>query len=141
LAFKANSGYDFIENNCFSKQKYFGEKVFIFNMSMDGDNSGCELVKQMQLGGDLQITWIMFDHVKCFQGWKTLACHVYDHVYYKVMTIAISTYIISLGGRPFHPSILSSVTPSIQGKERGPFLNCKTPLFQGIAHSALFIAQ
>jgi hypothetical protein len=45
LTFKANSGYDYIENNCFPKQQYFGEKVFMFKMSMDGDNSGCESVK------------------------------------------------------------------------------------------------
>jgi hypothetical protein len=66
LAFKANSGYDYIENNYFPKQQYFEEKFFIFKMSMDGNNNGCELVKQMQLGGDLQTTWIMFEHVKCF---------------------------------------------------------------------------
>jgi hypothetical protein len=67
LAFKANSGYDYIENiNCFPKQQYFGEKFFMFKMSMDGDSSGCELVKQMQLGGNLQTTWTMFEHVKCF---------------------------------------------------------------------------
>jgi len=59
LAFKANRGYDYIENNYFPKQQYFGEKVFMFNIFMDGNNSGCELVKQMQLGGDLQITLIM----------------------------------------------------------------------------------
>jgi len=40
-----------------------------------------------------------------------------------------------VGGRPFHPS------KAKRGGGRGPFLNCKTPLFQGIAHSALFIAQ
>ncbi len=61
----------------------------MFKMSMDGNNSGCDLVKQMQLGGDLQTTWIMFDHVKYFKGQTTFACHVYDHVYYKVMMIAI----------------------------------------------------
>ncbi len=54
------------------------------------------------------------------------------------------------GCRPFHPSvpwsILSSIRPSIHLRQRGgkggrgPFLNCKTPLFQGIAHFALFIA-
>ncbi len=31
--------------------------------------------------------------------------------------------------------------PRQRGGGRGPFLNCKTPLFQGIAHYALFIAQ
>jgi hypothetical protein len=43
-----------------------------------------------------------------------------------------------------HPSLHPSIPPSIQGKEgggRGPFLNYKTSLFQGIAHSALFIAE
>ncbi len=34
-------------------------------------------------------SWMMFDHVKRFQGWRTMACHVYDHVYCKVMSIAI----------------------------------------------------
>jgi hypothetical protein len=29
----------------------------------------------------------MLDHVKCVQGWTTMACHVYDSVYCKVMTI------------------------------------------------------
>ncbi len=31
----------------------------------------------------------MFDHVKRVQGWTTMACHIYESVYYKVMTIAI----------------------------------------------------
>jgi hypothetical protein len=33
-------------------------------MSMDGGGSKCDLMKQMKPGNDLQITWIMFDHVK-----------------------------------------------------------------------------
>jgi hypothetical protein len=43
----------------------------------------------MQLGGDLQTCWIMFDHVKHVNGLTTLACHVYDLVYYKVMIINV----------------------------------------------------
>jgi hypothetical protein len=31
----------------------------------------------------------MFDHVKCVVGWTTMACHVYDFIYCKVMTIVI----------------------------------------------------
>ncbi len=42
--------------------------MFLFKMFIDGDGSGCDLVMQMQPGKDLQITWIMFDHVKCFKG-------------------------------------------------------------------------
>jgi hypothetical protein len=33
--------------------------------------------------------WIMFDHVKCVVGWTTMACHVYDLVYYKMLTIVV----------------------------------------------------
>jgi hypothetical protein len=54
--------------------------------------------------------------------------------------------------RPFHPSVPWSIPSSIRpsthpskakgggGEGHRAFLNCKTPLFQGIAHSALFIA-
>jgi hypothetical protein len=41
----------------------------------------------MQVGDDLQNAWMMFDHVKHFQGWTTMAYHNYDPVYCKVMTI------------------------------------------------------
>ncbi len=30
---------------------------------------------------------MMFDRIKCIQGWSTMAYHVYDPVYYKVMMI------------------------------------------------------
>jgi hypothetical protein len=43
----------------------------------------------MQLGDDLQNIWMMFDHVKRGQGWTTMAYHIYESVYYKVMMIAI----------------------------------------------------
>jgi len=31
----------------------------------------------------------MFDHMKCVIGWTTMACHVYDLIYCKVMTSVI----------------------------------------------------
>jgi hypothetical protein len=43
----------------------------------------------MQPNDDLQNVWMMFNHVKCVQGWTTMAYHIYDLVYYKVMTITI----------------------------------------------------
>jgi hypothetical protein len=43
----------------------------------------------MQPGGDLEHAWIMFDHVKRVKHWTTMACHVYDFAYCRVMTIAI----------------------------------------------------
>jgi len=58
-------------------------------MSINGVGSGASLVMQMQPIGDSWNVWIMFDHVKCVVGWTMMACHVYDPVYCKVMTIAI----------------------------------------------------
>jgi hypothetical protein len=43
----------------------------------------------MQLGDDLQNVWMMFDHIKCVQGWTTMACHVYDLIYCKVVMITV----------------------------------------------------
>ncbi len=37
----------------------------------------------------LQNVWIMFDPMKCVVGWTTMVCHVYDLVYYKVLTIMV----------------------------------------------------
>jgi hypothetical protein len=31
----------------------------------------------------------MFDHVKHVLGWTTMVCHVYDHVYCKMLTIVV----------------------------------------------------
>jgi hypothetical protein len=31
----------------------------------------------------------MFHHVKCVASWITMAYHVYDHVYYKMLTIVV----------------------------------------------------
>jgi hypothetical protein len=66
-----------------------GQKVFMFKMSLYGPTSGVDLVRHMQLGGDLQNRWLMFDHVKHVQEWTTMACHVYNSVYCKVLTIVI----------------------------------------------------
>jgi hypothetical protein len=43
----------------------------------------------MQLIGDLQNVWIMFDRVKHVAGWTTMAYHVYDPLYCKVLTIVV----------------------------------------------------
>jgi hypothetical protein len=65
------------------------EKKFFFKMFVHGNVSGCNLVKQMEPNGDLQTTWIMFDHLKCVNKWISLVCHVYDLIYYKMMAIEI----------------------------------------------------
>jgi len=50
----------------FPKQQ-FGEKMFMFKMFVDGNGIVCDLVKCMQVGGELQTFWIIFDHVKHVQ--------------------------------------------------------------------------
>jgi hypothetical protein len=54
---------------------------------MEGLTNGMDLVRQMQLKGDLENAWIMFDQIKHVEKQTTMACHVYDLMYCKVMTI------------------------------------------------------
>jgi hypothetical protein len=63
--------------------------VFIFRMLINGVKSGVNLVTQMQPTRDLQNFWIMFDHVKCVIAWTTMACCVYNPIYYKVLNIYV----------------------------------------------------
>lgn len=87
LELKDYSNFVFIHQNQFPGQNK--GKVFVFKMSVDRPGSGVDLVKRMQPGGDLQDCWVMFDHVKRVSSWTTMACHVYDSKYCKVMTIAL----------------------------------------------------
>lgn len=50
---------------------------------------GVDLVMRMKHNDDLQNSWVMFDHVKCVEGWTTMACHVYDATHCKLLIIAI----------------------------------------------------
>jgi hypothetical protein len=70
LFLKSKSLYDYIQDNSFPRQMV-GQKVFLFKMSFYGPTSGVNLVKRMQLSGDLQNCWLMFDHVKHVQEWTT----------------------------------------------------------------------
>jgi hypothetical protein len=88
LFLKLKSPYDYIQDSCFPGQMT-RQKVFMFKMSFYGPSSGVDLVRRMQPGGLLHNFWLMFDHVKHVQEWTTMACHVYNSVYYKVFTIAI----------------------------------------------------
>jgi len=56
---------------------------------LEGPGSGVDLVKRMQLDGDLENVWLMFDHVKCVKDWTIMAWHVYDTGCRKVMTIVV----------------------------------------------------
>ena len=83
------SKWAFVQESKFPGQGTDMDKVFVFKMSEVGLGSGVDLVKRMQAGGDLECAWMMFDHVKQVKEWTTMACHVYDTLYCKVMTIAV----------------------------------------------------
>jgi hypothetical protein len=83
------SHWAYIHENKFPGQGLDSDKVFVFKMLEVELGSGVHLVKRMQLGGDLEDMWIMFDHVKRVKHWTTTACHVYDSAYCRVMTISI----------------------------------------------------
>ena len=53
-----------VQQNRFPGQGVDMDKVFVFKMSEVGPDNGVDLVKRMQPGGDLENSWIMFDHVK-----------------------------------------------------------------------------
>ena len=54
----------FVQRNIFPGQGADDDKVFVFKMSKVGPASSVDLVTRIQLGGDLQDSWLMFDHVK-----------------------------------------------------------------------------
>jgi hypothetical protein len=64
------------------------DKVFVFKIFIDISGSGVELVKRMQVSGDMENLWIMFHHIKRLKDWTTMTCHMYDSRYCKVLTIA-----------------------------------------------------
>ena len=81
--------WPFVQRNMFLGQGADDDKVFVFKMSEVGPASGVDLVTRMQPGGDLQDSSLMFDHVKRVSNWTTMACHVYDSQYCRVMTVAV----------------------------------------------------
>jgi hypothetical protein len=87
MAMKTYTLIEYVHDNVFQGQGK--DMVYVFKMLEDGPRSGVDLVKRMQPGGDLKNTWFMFDHVKRVKEWTTMACHVYDAAYCKVMTIAV----------------------------------------------------
>jgi hypothetical protein len=49
------------------------EKIYFLKMLVDGLGSNVDLLNYMQLGGDLENRWLIFDHVKYVQTWTTIA--------------------------------------------------------------------
>lgn len=63
-------------------QRYFFKMAFWWREWND-------FVACMQLGKDLQAVWLMFNHYKHVKEWTTMACHVCDPIYFKVLTIVV----------------------------------------------------
>ena len=87
LDIKGRAKREYIHVSVFAGQGH--EKVYFFKMLVDGPGSSVDLVWRMQPGGDLQNCFVMFNHVKRVKSWTTIACHVYDSTYCKVMTIVV----------------------------------------------------
>jgi len=85
---RGSSTWVFVQESKFPSQGTNVEKVFVFKMFEIGPGSGVDLVRLMQVAGDLENLWMMFDHVKQVKDWMRMACHVYDSPYCHVMTIA-----------------------------------------------------
>ena len=73
MTLKDHSGFKYVYDSRFPGQSK--NKVLISKMSVDILGSGVNIVKRMQVGGDMENSWIMFDHVKRLKGWTTLAYH------------------------------------------------------------------
>jgi hypothetical protein len=58
-------------------------------MFVDRVGSGVGLGAQMQPEGNLENSWIMFNHVHQVANWTMMTYHVYDPRYCKVITIPI----------------------------------------------------
>ena len=87
MTMKRESKFKFIHDSIFPGQSK--EKVYIFKMLTEGLGIGVDLIRWMQLVGNLHNAWLMFDHVKHVKEWTTMTCHVYNTEYKKVMTIAM----------------------------------------------------
>jgi hypothetical protein len=76
MTLKDHSAFKFVHGSRFPGQSK--DKVFVFKMYVDIPGNGVKLVKMMQVGGDMENSRIMFDHVKRLKDWMTMICHVYD---------------------------------------------------------------
>ena len=52
MALKDHSGFKYVHDSRFPGQ--FKDKVFVFKMSVDIPGGGVDLVKRMQVGGDME---------------------------------------------------------------------------------------
>ena len=82
------SNWAYVQRNQFLTQGDNVDKVYIFKMSEVGPGSEVDLVRWMQPGGDLENAGMMSNHVKRVEQWTTMAAHMYDGTYQRVMTMS-----------------------------------------------------
>lgn len=85
MVFKDHYGYKYMHGIRVPRQSK--DKMFIFQMLIDPPWSDVDLLKHMQVGGDIENCWLMFDHVKQLTNYTTLVWYVYDNKYCKVLAI------------------------------------------------------
>lgn len=83
MVLKDHLDFKYVHSNIFLGQSK--GKEYVFKLSVHSLGSGVDFVKHMQVGEDMENSWIIFDHVKHLKNWITLACHVYDTEYCKVL--------------------------------------------------------
>jgi hypothetical protein len=86
VALNDNSNFKYIHYNWFPGQSI--NKVFVFKISIDLACSGIDFVQWMQVGRDIEHLQIMFNYMKWVKDWTTIACHIYESKYCKVLSIA-----------------------------------------------------
>jgi hypothetical protein len=103
MALKDHFAFKFVHGSRLLRQSK--DKAFVFKMFIDLLGSDMELVKKMQVGGDMENLWIMFDHVKRLKDWTIIACHVYANRNCKVLTIKCC----DMHSEDYHPTLLNDV--------------------------------
>lgn len=76
LAMKDHYVFKFVQSSMFLRQSK--DKIYVFKMFVDIPRSGVELVKRMQVIGDMENSKMMFNSVKHLKEWTTLTFHVYN---------------------------------------------------------------
>lgn len=71
-------------------------KVFVFKLSRDLQRNGMDLMKHMQVGGNMEKLFKIFDHVKCLKNKTIQTCHMYDNKYCKVLIIACCDILLKM---------------------------------------------
>ena len=81
LKLKKASTYDYIQDNRFPRQRNIIDIIYFFKMFTVEVGSNVNLIHKMQLEGNLQFSWIMFNYMKRMFEWTLLTAHIYVLVY------------------------------------------------------------